>query len=150
MSFLTASILAATKPATAASRPQDNRTQEVSSKRGHEFELFSPFSTVEFEISANASGFSTAELYDPVAATTVATKDVSNLSAGDIFAIDADYQAQKYYITLGNNGSSFTAGRYDNPSYPYTSTDVDITAEVVGTETFAGNAWNIVAIGGLT
>ena len=137
-------------PDSAASREQDNTSLSTSDKRGHEFELASSFSKVEFEISANASGFSTAYLYDPVAETTLVSKDVSSLSAGEVFSIEASYSAQKYHITLDNDGADYTAGRYDSPSYPYTSTDVDITGEVVGQSVFSDNAWNIVSIGGLT
>jgi len=126
----------------------------VSDRRGAKFDLADSFGQVEFEISTNTSGATEAHLYDADAGSyLVEGKDISSLSAGDIFGISANYQTNtNYYITLDDGGQTYTAGRRNTGlSFPYTSSDVDMTAGVFSdTSETTQNAYNIVAVGGLS
>lgn len=79
---------------------------------------------VEVAVSANTSGPQTAEIRDSNH-NTLTSKDVSNLSAGDRFRLEAALSSgTKYYLVL----SASTEGRfYPDAAWPYTGTDLDIT-----------------------
>ncbi len=80
--------------------------------------------------------------------------DISSLSAGDIARIELDtnmVDGESYNIVLDAEGSSWTIGYDDDPSFPYTSPDGDLTISdgATGSQSSASDANAIVEIGNL-
>jgi len=109
------------------SRPDDNNSyQYYSVKYGLEFEPQADLSEITATISSNTSGESTVYIYDGDA--NQLTSEPSP-GAGNSVTLTASLSAStKYYIVVDDGGNSYTSGYYDNASFPYTSSAVDITS----------------------
>jgi len=115
-------------PDSVVSRPTDNNTASVSSKQGLEIEVKSDWPSIGARLSANVADLTSAYLADSTD-TVIQTVDITGLVAGDTFNFnDVNLvSGNKYLIYVDAGGASFTYGSYSGSSYPYTSTDVDIT-----------------------
>jgi hypothetical protein len=130
-----------------ASRPVDNDSYTAPQKKGLLINPNVDLEGVKGTISSLASGFSTAYLIEHSTGSQLDSTDISSLSAGDVFELSASLSANvEYRVDIDNNGSDYTIGRYDSPSYPYTSSDVDITAATSAGTTNDTNANNIADI----
>lgn len=140
-----------TLPDSVVSRPDDNVSGSITRKLGLAFEVSSSFEEVGFELSSNVSSPTRAYLYDNDAGSQLDSVDISTLTAGDAFTISAGYQTGvEYLVWIDAEGSNYTFGYYDTPSFPYSSTDVDITAgadEDEADNTRSDNVYNIVSVG---
>jgi hypothetical protein len=97
---------------------------------------------VTAEVSTNTNSVSTMYLTD----TSNTTLDSASVfGGGDEATLSADLSAgTKYYIYVDEVGATFTLGYAFDPSYPFTSDDVDIVAGVregLGEDT--GFAWGV-------
>jgi len=115
-------------------RDPDDSTSSSSSKRGIEIAVgsnYGEFGSIQAKISGNASGFTRAQILKMSDATVIASKDVSDLSAGDIITFDAVLQqGTNYSVILDAEGANYTLGYDGNPSFPYSGSNIDI--EIVG------------------
>lgn len=119
-------------PDTVTSRPNDDSTDSsgtITSKRGVEIDPNGDFRAVGARISQNTSGVSRAYLRRVSDLTTLDETDLSGVSTGDAFRLDADInQGTKYEIVVDAEGSSYTLGFASNTSgTTYTGEDIDIT-----------------------
>lgn len=135
-------------PDTVVSRPQDDTSVVRDAQRGISFVPKENFSEVGFRVSDNSSGFTTAYIYDLSDDSLLKSLDVSDLSAGDTFTIESNYQADtEYSIALDADGSDYTVGYYEGEGYPYTSDDIDITGGITNGTDDATYPYCIVEIG---
>ena len=120
-------------PDTATCRTADDDSSDTDRGRGVRFELKSEFSSVEYQISSNSSGFDEALLIevddDNDDHTVVVTKNVGGLSGTDVFSIDYGYEVGvTYAIELHtDDGSLWDYGRNLDPDFPYDGDDVVLT-----------------------
>lgn len=122
---------------TTADRPDDNNSTSQSDGAGQQIEPQVDLAGVEVEISANVSGNPDLYLTDP---NLNEVDSVTGVSAGETHRLLGDLSANtKYNVVLYNGGNSYTAGFNDGTqSYPYTSSDVDQTAQVFDAEPGGG------------
>ena len=105
-------------PDSVVTRPDDDDSTSVSGD-GIRFESSEPYSAMGFTISANTSGQETATIVNRETDTTIGSKDISGLSAGDSFTIEADIEANTTYaIIFEADGDLLTGGFIDNLDYP--------------------------------
>jgi hypothetical protein len=141
-------------PDSAVSRPDDNNSDGRTSADGVEFVLADDFTENGYRISNNTSGATRARVIDLSDGSTIATKDISTLGAGDAFTIAANYQGgQSYSIVLDAEGSTYTQGfknfsaegqEYDGP---YQSQDIDIIGGVAKETNNGAAIANIIEVG---
>jgi hypothetical protein len=112
-----------------ASRPDDDSSKSDSAPLGLEFEPQADLPAITATVSSNTSGESTVGLYD---------SDDKQLAsepspgAGNSVTLTASMSArQRYYVLVDNGGTSYTAGYYGSPSFPYGSSPLYITAGAV-------------------
>ena len=104
--------------------PDDNSNVGTSAAFGLKFTTTVDWPDFQARISGNNSSFSTAYLEtannDPIA-----TLDVSSNSTGDVITFNGvDLpSANDYYLSLDNDGSSWTAGYDGDPTFSYASSD---------------------------
>lgn len=126
------------RPSTVVSRPSDDSTNPVTSKRGLEIEIASgeSFDSIGARISSSTTGLTRAYLYDVSAGQTIDEADISGLSSGEAFRLNGDLQAgQRYRILADAEGAEYTTGFLSGGgSFPYTGSEFDITAGM-GSET---------------
>ena len=85
------------------------------------------YPAIEGDISTETADAVEAAIFD-TDDNKIATVDISNLSAGDIYEINIDDELnsdQEYYFVLGSP-DGWTIGRNGNTDFPYTSENVDI------------------------
>ena len=129
-------------------RPDDNLVGgSDTAERGMEINLKTEWPSIGARISNQTSGVTRAYLRDS-GFNLIFDVDVSGLTAGDAFSFDGvGLSTGTYYITLDAEGASYDYGyNGDAESFPYTTTDVDLTARVIGTNTdqFASHMVNDV------
>lgn len=111
--------------------PDDDTQFTNNLKQGNIINPNESLNFISAVISSNTSGFSTAYLTRDSDGNVIATKDISNLQAGDEFTFSANLSSGvDYRVQIDNNGSDYTVGYNSSPSYPYTSTKLDVTAAV--------------------
>ena len=140
-------------------RPDDDSSFDDDRQFGHKFESTQEWSadTMEFRLSANISGATTAYIYDNDD-NLLASDDISNLSAGDLFTIDQKIEPDTtYQIAADAGGDSYQVGNLEDPDYPYESEETDDNDDPIITITDGaqiggtGNqAYNIAEIGNLS
>ena len=137
------------EPDSAVSRTDDNALTSTNLERGIVINPNTSLSAVECTLSSNSSDFTKAYIYKQSDGSLLTDTDISTLSAGDTFELDASLSSSTAYnITIDAEGANYTIGFYDSASFPYTSTDVDITAGAEGaTGTSSSIAFGIVTIG---
>ncbi|AHG02366.1 hypothetical protein HALLA_20905 (plasmid) [Halostagnicola larsenii XH-48] len=115
----------------------DTSADSTSNESGIHFEAKQEMESVRLTISQNSDGFTTCRLRDATSTDVVAERDVSHLQVGDTFEIGPDdgLDADTYLVTLDADGSEWTRGRFDNPSYPYSN---DALSVIEGVYTSGG------------
>ncbi|ELZ23440.1 hypothetical protein C477_02804 [Haloterrigena salina JCM 13891] len=107
----------------------------------------------EKDVSQNSEGFTTCRLRDATSTDLIAEKDVSDLQAGDTFNMipNNGLDADTYLITLDANGSEWTRGRFENPSYPYSNSDLTVLEGIYssGGSSTTGVRYSFTAIAGI-
>jgi hypothetical protein len=106
---------------------------------------------LELTISGNNSGFTTAYIQDAsVGGTVYNTKDISGLNPGDSFTINIGTvltSGQDYWVLMDADGSSMTHGKSNTTSFPYTSSDFDVTDTVRdGSDVITGSVYSYDAV----
>lgn len=110
----------------------DSSSFSDSDKTGIEFNPNISLKGIGATISSQTSGFAKAYIEDD-SSNVLDSKDISSLSAGDSFEFNYSFTpGTTYQLLLDNNGGSYTVG-FLSASYPFTSSDVDVTAGVAGT-----------------
>lgn len=135
----------------AVSRPDDNNSGSFSDKKyGLEFEPQDDLSGIVATISSNTSGESTVKLYTSGG---ILLDSKPSPGAGNSVTLTSFLSAgTPYVIIVGNEGNTYTSGFYDNPSFPYTSSTIDITSgayEESGNIFSDPNAHAIKSLGGM-
>ena len=114
-----------TRPDEVVSRPTDDNATSGNDTAGLVIQTSKSYESIGAVISQNTTGFSTAYLEDGNQ-NSIATTDISSLSAGDAFSFEnVDLPAGEYIIYIDCN----YAGYYDGTNYPYTGTNIDITQQ---------------------
>ena len=109
-------------PDEVVSRPTDDNAISSNYEAGLVFQTSKSYKSIGAVISQNTTGFSTAYLEDGTQ-NSIATTDISSLSAGDAFSFETvDLPAGEYIIYIDCN----LAGYHDRSNYPYTGTNIDI------------------------
>jgi len=117
-------------PDSVVSRPTDNKNGSNSNKDGVRIETDVEWPEIDGKISANTSGATRAYIYRVSDGVLMGDTDISSLSAGDVFTINLDtnlVSGETYNFVLDAEGSSWTLGYYDSPSFPYTSDDGNLS-----------------------
>lgn len=111
---------------TTAGVPTDNDTVTgQTDKRGLVINPNKDLAGVKVDISANTTGVTTAYLTDPSTGNTLASASYSSGTA----TIEYDLvSGTTYHVVSDAGGNSYDRGRYGSPSYPYSSTDIDISS----------------------
>jgi hypothetical protein len=146
-------------PNSLVTRPEDNNSGNAG-ESGLKITTSVEWVEIQAKISANVSGFSTAEIHTLDGSNNfdvqIASIDVSNKSAGDVLTFsDSDLSqnldsSDDYVFTFPN---ASTVGYYGTPDFPYESSDGNISI-VNGFNTAAsgntqGIALNFVEIGNI-
>lgn len=105
-------------------RPADNNTSTPTEYWGFVINPNKALEGLEFEKSANVSGADHVKLMD----INENLLDTTTLTSGRGQVYADMSSGTEYILLLGNNGSSYTAGREDTGGYPYTGTDLDLTS----------------------
>jgi len=142
-------VLFSAIPGSVVSRPSDNSTANNSLQLGIEISITQDWPSIGCRISSQTSGFSTGYLYTS-SENLIKSVSISNLSSNDAFTFDNVNLTggNNYKIVLDNNGSSYTIGFDDNPSFPFTSPDGNL--EIIDGAQIGGSssdALNIVEVG---
>lgn len=128
----------------AASRDADNNSLSRQWKGGLEISPNEDLDGVDAVISSLTAGFTTAYLQEPTSGGTVYDQvDISGKSSGESVRLTHDLQAgSNYWVVMDAGGSTYMDhGKFDNsPSFPYTSTMVDIEYGVYDTSDSGTNA----------
>jgi hypothetical protein len=138
------------------SRPDDDDQQSLSIKIGIQIKSDVEWPQIGGRISANVSNPTRAYIYRVSDEKELVSKDISGLSAGDTFFVDLEPNIQpfdgttatEYRFLLDANGNTWTAGRLNNTSYPYVSSDgnLEITSGAKLSQTSAA-AYSLVEVG---
>jgi hypothetical protein len=105
--------------------PDDSSAGFDSRKWGLEFEPQTDLSEITATISSNTGGESTVYLYDGNA--NKLTSEPSPGSGNSVTLTASLSQGMKYYVLIDAGGSIYSSGYDTDPSFPYTSSAVDIT-----------------------
>jgi len=116
-------------------RDPDDRSSSSSTSYGIRIETDVEWPKIGAELSGNVSGPTRAYIHRVSDGLLMGDTDISGLGAGDTFAINLDNPLQphdgtdatRYNCVIDAEGSSYTYGADDNPSFPYTSSDGDLT-----------------------
>lgn len=139
-------------PDTVVSRDPDDNTFSTDVPHGLRFETSQTWPEIGATISANSSGFTTATVERVSDGQLMGSKDISGLSAGDSFFIGLDSELSKnetFDILLGAGGSTYSSGYDNNPNFPFTSNDSNLSI-TSGSDSIDGavpNAHSFVSIG---
>lgn len=146
-----ASAVLAGAPGTTATRePDDDSVTGDSTPRGIIVNPNTAMAGVEIEVSqmvgTGSAAPTEAEVYD--SSDTLVTSKSGTFEPGDVITLEAQLQAgSDYHIVL--DGSSYTSGRHLDPSFPYTSSDIDIVDGAAGTVSNS-RPWNIRSVTALS
>lgn len=128
--FLSAGIVDGGEiPDSVVSRPDDNNTINNSDNVGLAFSTSQQWPDFQAEISSNTSPASDETLViGDTNGTDVATKDISGAVAGDIITLsDVNLSANESYSIYIRSSNSRDFGDYDSPSFPYNSSDGNLS-----------------------
>jgi len=122
-------------------RGSDTTNGFTSNKAGLKINTNEDISQVEIELSDQTSGATTAYL-ETTDGTVLDTSSISNGKA----TLTADLSANTdYYVVVDADGSDWTNGYDDSPTFPYTGEAFDITSGISGGSEF-NNAYAIKSI----
>jgi hypothetical protein len=130
-------------PDSTIDRGSDDGSSSQSVSEGVKINPNTDFGAIGAKISANTSGLTQARVYDLSDNSLLNTNDISSLSAGDSFVIEADFvTGNDYSLVADAEGSSYTSGYVNNTaSNSYTSSDFDIPSSI-SNDTESGNAYS--------
>lgn len=112
-----------------SNRPADNASQNDNAKYGVIVNPNSDLTRLEAVISGSNDAVPSAYLVRDSDGTTLETVDISGKGAGETVTFTTDLSTgTDYRVLMDNNGSSWGHGEYTSPSFPYSSTHVDITS----------------------
>lgn len=140
----------APRPNSVVSRTDDNQSQSQSAKIGLQIESTVEWPEIGVRISANTAGVQSVYIHQASDGALIADKSVSNLGGGDTTTLTANLSANtKYNVVVDADGSNYTDGYYDSPSYPITSGDGQLTIVTGATGETSTNpdAHTIVEVG---
>jgi hypothetical protein len=160
MSFLNSAGLFNVIPDSVVSRTNDNSVNsDVAVKLGARIETSVEWPSIGARLSSNTSGASTAYIYRVSDGSLLGSTDISGLSAGESFTVegvnlqpDDGTLSTTYNFVVDNNGSGYAGGYYNSPTYPYDSSDGDISIINSGqgvSSTNPNGIWTLVDIGGV-
>jgi len=112
-------------PSSSTTRSEDSNTTG-NDPRGLVINPNTDWPKIEAKVSSNTDNMTTAELVETNSGDVVWTNSI-NLSAGDIFTIDAQLSKGTDYTILLSGSGSGPSG-YTNGSFPYTGPDIDIVS----------------------
>jgi len=144
-------------PATTVNREADDNTTTLQASYGLEIEPQTSLSGIDVEVSGNTADATSVVLADDTG--TVLAKHRGQFSAGDRIRLHASLSAgTPYYVGLWNDGNDWDRGYNGNSSFPYTSDDVDLTAQAYGMHpdddsdlgTYDGNASSFFSVSSVT
>lgn len=146
--------VAAVTYGTTADRPDDNtEVTGATQTSGVKINPNTNLDGVRCEVSSNTgSGIDTISLLASNGNTLV-EKSPSNLGPGDQIDLTPSgglTSGSAYYCVVNASGSSYTHGVYDSASYPYTSTDIDITSGYKGGSDNGAAAFSIDQVTAIT
>jgi len=138
-------------PDSVVSRESDDSSFSTDIKFGVRFDTAVDWPKIGAKLSSNHSGGTRAYLYAEASGSLVDDVDISGISAGDTFVFDnaALTGGDSYRIVVGAEGSTYNSGIDDNPTFPYTSPDGDltITGGANDATTISSDAHNIIELG---
>jgi len=139
-------------PDSVVSRPADNNSANNSNRQGVRIETNVEWPEIGGRISSNTANPTQAYIYRVSDGQLLGNTDISSLSAGDAFTISLSSNlipGESYNFILDAEGSSYTLGFNNSPSFPYTSPDGDlsIVKGADGTSSTSNNVINIVEVG---
>jgi hypothetical protein len=112
---------------TTVSRPVDDGSFSGDSSRGLEINPNTDLDGIKVKLSSNLGNPQDVLLID--ANKNIIDQDTSGHSAGDIVNLTGSLTSgDDYYVGTYNDGNSYTIGEVSGTSYPYSSTDIDITS----------------------
>lgn len=144
-----------TIPDSVVSRDPDDATSSgFSDKRGVRISVSQEWPEIQGELSSNVdSALSRAYIHRVSDGQLMGDVAISG-NAGEVFTIDLDTSlssGETYNFLCDAEGSSYSIGYDDNPSFPYTSSDgnLEIVNGGVGETGSGPNAFNILTVGNI-
>jgi len=125
-------VISLTRPSSTATRPSDSSTWGGSGY-GLTINPNQDLGRIDVEISSNTTNVIELTIYLESDGSTVATKQVDSLGAGDVVTFNRSFSSGTGYI-ISISGAN-EVGNFSPPSFPYTSDLVDITAGSLDNET---------------
>jgi hypothetical protein len=121
--------LASAIPDSVVSRDPDDSTVNETRMFGIEVSTSVEWPDIGATISQNTVGATRAYIYRMSDGALIADTDISTLSAGDSFTFNLSdaLQPDNYSFAVDAEGASYDIGWDDNPSFPYDSSDGDIS-----------------------
>lgn len=119
-------------PDSVVSRPSDNNSYNNTngSPRGVRIQTDVDWNKIGAKLSNNVSGATRAYVYRISDGQNLGDVNISSLSAGGAFTINLSeplVSGETYSFVVDAEGSGYTQGYYDAPSFPYTSGDGNIS-----------------------
>jgi hypothetical protein len=127
-------------PDSVVSRPSDNTSSGSSNTTTYGAQITTDVEWPDIggKISANTSGMTKAYVYRVSDGSLLGSTDISGLSAGDTFTVTGvnlqphdGTDTTTYNFVMDGGGSGWTHGYYDSPSFPYVSSDGDLSIAAV-------------------
>jgi len=143
-------------PDSVVSRSDDDDTVDLTDKFGLRFNSTVEWPSIGGEISSNTANISTVYVYRVSDGILMGSADVSGITSGETFTVDnIDLSADTdYAIVADNNGSTHSMGHKNSASYPFTSTDGQLSlingargSDGTQTSTTAGVFKRIINVG---
>jgi hypothetical protein len=130
-------------PDTKITRSNDNANAGVSDKHGVVVNPNFDLDGIKADISSQTANVSTAYI-EETGGTILDMTDVSGLSSGDTFELNASLlSGTDYYLLLDNGGSSYTTGYLISTSFPYTGDAFDVTDGIFDNNSLGSNFHNV-------
>lgn len=140
-------ILPTVNESTATRGADDSTVADVFDKRGVRFTPSADTDSIEVTLSANVGGGSQGDTYLEETDGTV-IDSVGGNNPGSTYTLNGALTAgTTYQIRVGNNAGSVTHGYDSTPSFPYTSTNVDIDSGVdQNSSSTSSRAYNVASV----
>lgn len=140
-------------PDSVVSRDPDDNQNSSDSNVGLKFSTSQEWTDIQCKLSSNTLTASDETIVvDRVSdGVEIASKDISSLSSGDIVTFnDINLSANTSYYIYNKSSNSRQWGYDSNPSYPYTSSDGNLSIESgYNNVENASNAYALVTIGNI-
>jgi len=143
-------FVAESLPTSVTSRPNDTRIGDnLTFTRGLVIEPKEDFTKIAARVSRNSTGVSRYRVFDYSSSSFVVNESGQNLTGGDTFIIEHQFQTgTQYGISVDNDGSQWDIGfAKDEKNYPYTGTEIDIVGREKGGSQDTGETSGLNDIG---